>query len=112
MELIIVTIAVLIARTGINIIRESSEVLLDKSIVSNEVIDKIAKSVDGVIETHKIRTRGKRTQIYVDLHITVDPSYSIEDAHHIAEEVESKIKESIPGVEDVLIHFEPVDSED
>ncbi len=100
-------IAVLIARTGINIIRESSEVLIDTSIVSNEIIEKIAKSVPGVIETHKIRTRGKRSQIYVDLHITVDPSFSIEEAHQISDNVESKLKESIPGVTEVLIHIEP-----
>lgn len=105
-------IAVLIARTGINIIRESSEVLLDKSIISNEFIEKITKSVPGVIETHKIRTRGKRSQIYVDLHITVDPSYSIEEAHQIGEEVESKLKESLPGIKEVLIHMEPAENED
>lgn len=100
-------IAVLIARTGINIIRESSEVLIDTSIISNEIIENIVKSVPGVIKTHKIRTRGKRTQIYIDLHITVDPSFSIEEAHEIGEKVESKLKESIPGVEEVLIHLEP-----
>lgn len=100
-------IAVLIARTGINIIRESSEVLIDTSIISNEIIEEIVKSVPGVIKTHKIRTRGKRTQIYIDLHITVDPSFSIEEAHKIGEKVESKLKESIPGVEEVLTHIEP-----
>lgn len=100
-------IAVLIARTGINIIRESSEVLIDTSIINNEIIEQIAISVPGVIETHKIRTRGKKTQIYIDLHITVDLSFSIEEAHEIGEKVESKLKKSIPGVEEVLIHIEP-----
>lgn len=105
--IIALIISVLIARTGINIIRESSEVLIDTSIISNEVIENIANAVPGVIGTHKIRTRGKKSQIYVDLHIIVDPSFSIEEAHQISEEVESKLKESIPGVTEVLIHIEP-----
>jgi cation diffusion facilitator family transporter len=105
--IIALIIAVLIARTGINIIRESSDVLIDTSIISNEIIEKIAKSVPGVIKTHKIRTRGKKSQIYIDLHITVDPSFSIEEAHNIGDEVESTLKKSIPGITEVLIHIEP-----
>ncbi len=104
---IALAIAILIAKTGINIIKESSEVLLDKSIISDEIIENIVKSVPEVIECHEIRTRGKKSQTYIDLHITIDPSYSIEEAHQIGDKVELKIKKSIPGVKEVLIHLEP-----
>ncbi len=100
-------IALLIAKTGIGIIRESSEVLLDKSIISDDIIEKIVKSVSGVNECHAIRTRGKVTQTYIDLHITVDPKCSIEEAHEIGDKVELKLKKSIPGIKEVLIHLEP-----
>jgi cation diffusion facilitator family transporter len=100
-------IALLIAKTGIDIIRESSEVLLDKSIIDDEIIENIVKSVTGVNECHAIRTRGKVTQTYIDLHITVDPRCSIEEAHEIGDMVELKLKKSIPGVKEVLIHLEP-----
>lgn len=104
---IALAIAILIAKTGINIIKESSEVLLDKSIISDEIIENIVKSVPEVIECHGIRTRGKKSQTYIDLHITVDPSYSIEEAHQIGDKVELKIKKAISGVKEVLIHLEP-----
>ncbi len=110
--IISLVIAVLIAWTGINIIRESSEVLLDTSTIDSNFIQDIANSVPGVIETHKIRTRGTKSQVYIDLHIRVDPSYSIEEAHKIGNKVESKLKRSLPGVEEVLIHIEPKNSED
>lgn len=100
-------IALLIAKTGIDIIRESSEVLLDKSVIGDDIIENIVKSVQGVNECHAIRTRGKVTQTYIDLHITVDPRCSIEEAHEIGDKVELKIKKSIPGVKEVLIHLEP-----
>lgn len=107
--LIAIGIAILIAKTGIDIIKESSGVLLDTSIISDDVIRKIAISVPGVLETHKIRTRGQKSQTYIDLHIEVDHSFSVEKAHEIAEKVEAKIKKSFPGVKEVLIHIEPDD---
>jgi cation diffusion facilitator family transporter len=103
---IAIGIAILIAKTGIDIIRESSEVLLDKSMISDDIIENIVKSVSGVNECHAIRTRGKATRTYIDLHITVDPKCSIEEAHEIGDKVESKLK-SISGVKEVLIHLEP-----
>ena len=105
--IIALAIALLIAKTGIDIIKESSEVLLDKSTIDKEKIANIVNSVPGVIQSHKIRTRGKKSQNYIDLHITVDPSFSIDEAHQICDKVEEKLKNTLPGIEEVLIHIEP-----
>jgi len=105
--IIALAIALLIAKTGIDIIKESSEVLLDKSTIDKEKIANIVNSAPGVIQSHKIRTRGKKSQNYIDLHITVDPSFSIDEAHQICEKVEEKLKNNLPGIEEVLIHIEP-----
>ena len=105
--IIALAIALLIAKTGIDIIKESSEVLLDKSTINREEIANIVNSVPGVIQSHKIRTWGKKSQNYIDLHITVDPSFSIDEAHQICEKVEEKLKNTLPGIEEVLIHIEP-----
>ena len=99
----------LIILTGFNIIRESSVVLLDKALIEESVISKLAVSVPGVCNCHRIRTRGTPGQMYVDLHICVDSSLSLEAAHNVSEEVEVLIKVSIEGVEDVVVHMEPKD---
>ena len=99
----------LIILTGFNIIRESSVVLLDKALIEESVILKLAVSVPGVCDCHRIRTRGTPGQMYVDLHICVDPSLSLDAAHKVTEEVEILIKVSIEGVEDVVVHMEPKD---
>ncbi len=99
----------LIILTGFNIIRESSVVLLDKAPIEESVILKLALSVSGVCNCHRIRTRGTPGQMYVDLHICVDSSLSLEAAHNVSEEVEVLIKVSIDGVEDVVVHMEPKD---
>lgn len=102
-------ICVLIALTGLQIIRESSRVLLDRAAIDERVIAELAGSIDRVGSCHNIRTRGPAGEVYVDLHIGVDPSLSIDEAHKVGEEVEQTIKSRIEGVRDVAVHIEPWD---
>ncbi|MBM4240721.1 MAG: cation transporter [Euryarchaeota archaeon] len=108
--LIAIGIAVLIARTGIRIIKDSSKVLLDEAPIDKDILKNIVKSVDGICDVHMIRTRGSPSEIYVDLHIVVKTSYSVDKAHDIGDEVEKKLKKSIPEIADVLVHIEPINS--
>ncbi|HWQ19168.1 MAG TPA: cation diffusion facilitator family transporter [Methanotrichaceae archaeon] len=105
--IVAIIIAGLIVRTGIEIMRDSSRVLLDKAFIDEDLIKRMAESVEGVCACHQVRTRGPPGQTYVDLHIGVDSSLSIDQAHQIGEAVEDKIKESFPGVQDVAVHIEP-----
>jgi cation diffusion facilitator family transporter len=99
----------LIFLTGLEIIRDNSKVLLDKALVEESLIIDLAKSVEGVCTCHGVRTRGMTGEIFVDLHIGVDSSLTIDAAHSVGEEVESMIKSKIPGVRDVVVHLEPKD---
>lgn len=99
----------LIIHTGLEIIKDSSGVLLDKSPVEVSLIVDQAMSVDGVCTCHRVRARGMAGEIYVDLHIGVDSSLSIDAAHKVAKDVEHIIKNKIAGVKDVVVHLEPKD---
>lgn len=102
-----IIVGILIAKAGIDIIRESTEILVDRTQMDTSTIKEIVCAVDGVIECHEIRTRGTKSHIFVDLHVLVDPLLTVENAHKIAEIVEKKIKESISEVIDVVVHIEP-----
>lgn len=102
-------ICVLIALTGLHIISDSSRVLLDRAAIDERVIADLAGSIAGVGSCHNIRTRGPAGEVYVDLHIGVDPSLSIDEAHKVGKEVELTIKSRIKGVSDVVVHLEPWD---
>ncbi|HPS92109.1 MAG TPA: cation diffusion facilitator family transporter [Methanothrix sp.] len=102
-------ICALILMTGIEIVRDSSQVLLDKALLDERQIIDLAESVDGVCTCHGVRTRGTTGEIFVDLHIGVDSSLSIDVAHKVGEDVESMIKSRIPRVRDVVVHLEPKD---
>jgi cation diffusion facilitator family transporter len=97
----------LIFLTGVEILKESSEVLLDRALVEESIVRLAADSVQGVCTSHRVRTRGSPGEIYVDLHIGVDPTLSVEEGHRISLEVEAKIKRSINGVKDVAVHVDP-----
>ncbi|MCL4536740.1 MAG: cation diffusion facilitator family transporter, partial [Nitrospirae bacterium] len=100
-------VGIFIAKAGIDIIRESTETLVDRTQMDTSIIKEIACSVNGVMECHEIRTRGTRSHVFIDLHILVDPSLSVENAHRIAEAVEKEIKSRISEVVDVVVHIEP-----
>lgn len=109
--IIAIIIAVLIALMGIRIIKESSNVLIDKAPIDEKIIKEIVNSTDYVKDSHMIRTRGSLSHIYVDLHIIIDSCYSLNEAHIIAHNVEKKLKNSISGIKDVVVHIDPCDEQ-
>jgi cation diffusion facilitator family transporter len=102
-------IVALIIHTGWEIVKEGSWVLLDRAVLEEGAVRRAAESVPGVCSCHGIRTRGSPGEIYIDLHIGVDPSLNIDQAHQLSMAVEENIKRSIKGVADVIVHMEPRD---
>jgi cation diffusion facilitator family transporter len=109
--IIALIIAVLIAKMGIEIIRSSSNVLLDSAPLDVNVIRDVVGSVPMVKNCHKIRSRGMTSHIYVDLHVTLEACDSIEKAHEVAHMVEDILKSTIPEIEDVVVHIDPCEDE-
>jgi cation diffusion facilitator family transporter len=97
----------LIILTGLEIMKDSSGVLLDKALIEESAIRRIAESVDGVCNCHRVRTHGTPGEIYIDLHIGVDSALSMDEAHKVGMALEERIKGSIDGVKDVVVHMEP-----
>jgi len=100
-------IAGLIGYAAYEIIRDSSKVLCDTAPLVSDEIKKIVVCVNGVKTCHRIRTRGRPDDIHLDLHVVVNPNMHVDIAHNIAEMIEKKLKEEIPGVTDVVVHIEP-----
>ena len=70
-------------------------------------ITDIVLGIKGVKNCHKIRTRGRADDIYVDLHVQVNADMHIDNAHKISYAIEEAIKKEIPEVTDVVVHMEP-----
>jgi len=101
-------ISIFIAYTGYDIVKKSSVVLCDTAVILDvkKIVD-IVLGIKGVMACHKIRTRGRPDDIYVDLHVQVNPDMHMDEAHKISYTIEKTIKNSIPEVTDVVVHMEP-----
>ncbi len=100
-------IALFIAKAGFEIFKSTSHVLSDAIAVDHEKIERIVLGMEGVKSCHMIRSRGSQHDIYVDLHVEFDPDLTIRAAYAINENIMTELKNSIPGVKEVLINTEP-----
>jgi cation diffusion facilitator family transporter len=101
-------VAVYILYEALRLLRHGIRDILDEELPSP-----IRKEITDLIETredllgyHNLRTRRAGSQKIMDFHLTVCKHLSVEAAHAIADDLEKKIEEEIPGA-DVIIHIEP-----
>jgi cation diffusion facilitator family transporter len=99
-------VALLVFWSGWSVLKENLPWLVDQMAIAPEAIHAIATSVPGVINCHDIASRGVLgRQIFIEMHLIVDAP-DVETAHHITEEVESRLEERFRPVR-ILIHVEP-----
>jgi cation diffusion facilitator family transporter len=107
-----IVIIALILRAGFHIVRGTLSTLSDERRIAPRLIEAAALEEPGVREAHNVRSRGPNDDIHVDLHILVEPTMGIADAHQVGHRVERRLRERWPGLTDVVVHVEPaLDSE-
>ncbi|MDD5134914.1 MAG: cation diffusion facilitator family transporter [Phycisphaerae bacterium] len=74
---------------------------------TNEQITKIIASQSQIRQWHKLRTRTVGRELFMDLHILVDPQLSITDAHNISEMLENELHQQIAQPVNITVHIEP-----
>jgi cation diffusion facilitator family transporter len=107
--IIALLVAAAIVRTAWQVFRQASDTLSDRARIPVQEVCAAAMKVPGVLGCHAIRTRGAESDVYVDLHIQVDPKATVEEGHAVAETVEKVVCESFEQVADVIVHLEPLD---
>lgn len=70
-------------------------------------IEQITASVPGVEQFHGVRARWLGHQVYIELHIDVDPQLTVAQGHAIAEEVRHRLLHQIPRLTDIIVHVDP-----
>jgi cation diffusion facilitator family transporter len=108
--IIALVVAGIIARTAWSVFRRAERTFSDAARIAPDRIADACVAVDGVLGCHDVRTRGSLSEVYVDMHVQVDPGLSLEAAHDIAEEVERRVCEAFEQVKDVIVHIEPLDA--
>jgi cation diffusion facilitator family transporter len=74
---------------------------------TNQQIRQIIASQPQIRNWHKLRTRTVGRELFMDLHILVDPTLSVTEAHKISELLENEMHRQIPQPVNIVIHIEP-----
>lgn len=99
-------VAVLILRTGWEILRETVPVLVDEAAVESTEIRRMAESMHGVEAAYDVRSRGRPGARFAELTIVVPSEMGLEAAHGIADLVEEEVRRRL-GARRVVVHVEP-----
>jgi len=104
-----VAVGLMIIFVGVRVIgdclRELAESAIDTDTV--EHIKQIINSDSSIRHWHKLRTRTVGREVFIDLHILVDPELNIAAAHEIAESLENVLDEEISRPVNITVHIEP-----
>lgn len=101
-------VAILIIKTSIDMTKKSIVDLVDSKLPEEEVnkILDIIGNYPQIKTYHKLRTRKSGQRREVDIHLKLDDSTSLTEAHSLCNAVEQDIKALFPECY-VLIHIEP-----
>jgi cation diffusion facilitator family transporter len=90
-----------------SIAREASRILSDQIVIPEEQVRAVVQSVPHVIGCEKIRTRGAADHAFLDLHLWVEGSTPLREAHATSHVVKDRLMARFPQLADVVIHIEP-----
>lgn len=102
-------VILVIGRIAYQILAKNLGVLIDQAVLDAERVSEIAHGIAGVRGVHRVRSRGPRTAVLVDLHLLLDGEMSLRAAHDIAHQVEDILRAQWPAIADVTVHMEPED---
>lgn len=90
------------------VLKEALAQLIDAELPAEEkqkIADIVLKSPD-VSGLHDLRTRSSGTQWFIQLHLELDPMFTLAKAHAVADHVEEGLKQAFPNAE-IIIHQDP-----
>ena len=102
-------IFVFIAKAAYDIFKDAMNKMVDHS-CDEETESQLRDCVmtnENVLGIDLLQTRIFGNKIYVDVEILVDGSYTLQEAHNIAEAVHDNIEQNFPKVKHVMVHVNP-----
>lgn len=107
-----IVIFVFIAKAAYDIFKDAMDKMVDHSCddeTEKEMRDFVLAQKE-VLSVDLLHTRIFGNKIYVDVEIGVNGSYTLRQAHGIAEEVHEGIEKNFPKVKHVMVHVNPADA--
>lgn len=106
-------IFIFIVKAAFDIFKDAMDKMVDHSCdeeTEKQIFDCIMKN-ENVKGIDLLQTRIFGNKIYVDVEIQADASYTLQEAHEIAEVVHDEIEQSFPKVKHIMVHVNPASEE-
>lgn len=113
-SLIALVVAAIILRAAFDLIRRSFEDLVDRSLPAEEearIREILNEHCTDVINFHRLRTRRAGPNRFVDLHMVVPRTATLEEAYGVVKHMETDVKREFPRT-NVTIRVQPCTGED
>jgi cation diffusion facilitator family transporter len=104
-------VAVLIVRMGVKLVLKSSRLLMDLHDPEEErrIMEVLESHVSDSVDFHDLKTRRSGNEVYAEVHLSVDPSLTVEEAHNLADHLEDDLRSELPNTV-ITIHVEPLEN--
>lgn len=109
--IIAICVALLIIKASYDLTKSALSNVLDVRLpdeeeeIIHEVLD---QNGNYFVEYHKLRTRKSGNVRYIDMHLVISKTTSVEDSHALCHSIAGKIHKRLPHSQ-VLVHIEPCD---
>jgi cation diffusion facilitator family transporter len=97
-------IAIFIGRLGYSVFRRTLPILVDASAVEDLQVQRIVRTIPGVLSAHAVRSRRVGDTVFLEMHLIVQPTDTATD-HARTEAVEKALEEAF-GPTRATIHLE------
>lgn len=74
---------------------------------SIQTIERVLAEEKDISSWHALRTRKLGPELFIDVHVLVDPALSVLKSHGISVKIEEELKEKLSRPVNILVHIEP-----
>ncbi|MFC1802427.1 cation diffusion facilitator family transporter [Thermoproteota archaeon] len=109
---IALVVSTLVLKMGLDLVLKSGGGLMDDHVpeVEEKLMTLLEHHKSRFVDFHNIKTRKSGNHIFAELHLSMDASLTVQEAHDFTDHLEEDIKKEMPEVT-LTIHIEPQRSE-
>jgi len=104
-------VVVLIGRAAWRVLRPSVDILVDRAALEESAVTAIVQKVPGVDRVARVRSRGPRDEIHLDLDIEIAAPTTAAHSANIAREIRTALNKQFSGLKDIQVYFLPIHDE-
>jgi cation diffusion facilitator family transporter len=104
-----IAVGLMIIWVGIRVIGDTLQELTEGAVDQDTIerIERIINENSAIRHWHQLRTRMVGREVFLDVHILVDPDLNIVAAHEIAQNLEDELDRKCTRPVNITIHIEP-----